>query len=212
MGWNAKNKAALRELLWNRIEAAGKRKDSQLAREFELALPIELSEKQRLEVLRDWCQSELADKGFAVDYAIHRSKDGNNPHAHVLCTMRPVDAASETGFGKKPDMAGKFTGRGIVGDGAKADLNDWRETWAVAQNKALEAAGSAARVDHRTLQAQGIDRVAGTHVGVSASAMEKKGMDTVRGQARQNTGFVNQVMAALRGCGDVRASGGSASI
>ena len=197
-GPERKEQAKLRELLWNNIEAAEKRKDSQLSREFELALPIELSEEQRLEVLREWCQSEIVSKGFVVDYAIHRSKDGNNPHAHVLCTMRPVDAESETGFGKKPDMAGKFTGRGIVGDGAKADLNDWRETWATAQNKALEAAGSDARVDHRTLEAQGIERVAGTHVGVSASAMEKKGMATVRGQARQDSGFVNQVMAALR--------------
>ena len=95
-------------------------------------------------------------------------------------------------------MTGKFTGRGIVGSAAKADLNDWRETWAVAQNKALEAAGSEARVDHRTLEAQGVERVAGTHIGVSAVAMEKKGMATVRGQAGQNTRFVNQVMAALR--------------
>ena len=99
-GPERKEQAKLRELLWNKIEAAEKRKDSQLSREFELALPIELSEEQRLEALREWCQSEIVSKGFVVDYAVHRSKDGHNPHAHVLCTMRPVDAESETGSGR----------------------------------------------------------------------------------------------------------------
>jgi hypothetical protein len=197
-GPERKAQAELRENLWNTIETVEKRKDSQLAREFELALPIELDEAERLALLREWCQSELVSKGFVVDYAVHRSKDGENPQAHVPCAMRPVDAASETGFGKKPDMAGKFTGRGIVGDGAKADLNDWRETWAVAQNKALEQAGFDSRVDHRTLEAQGVERIPQTHKGVSAVAMEKKGMATVRGEAVRHVKRENSMLAAIR--------------
>jgi len=181
-GTARKAQREIRQRLWNLIETVERRKDSQLAREFELGLPRELSTEEQAALVRDWCLAYLVSKGYVVDYSIHRSKDGQNPHAHVVCTMRPVDENAQLGFGKKPDMYGKFNGRGIVGKGAKADLEDWRETWAVAENQALKAAGRTERVDHRTLEAQGIDRVPGRKIGVSASAMERKGLKTERGK------------------------------
>jgi|GEM_PF-1189276 len=197
-GPGAQMDKTLRERLWNTIEKVEKRKDSQLAREFELALPRELSHEQQVTLVRQWCNDEIVSQGYVVDFALHRSKDGQNPHTHVLCTMRPVDPDAPLGFGKKPDMSGKFTGRGKVGAGAKADLADWRETWADAQNKALEAAGIDARVDHRSLEVQGVDRVPGRKIGVAASAMERKGVKTERGKLSRWAQMDNLSRHAIR--------------
>ncbi len=163
--------------LWNAIEKAEKRSDSQLAREFIIALPVELNEEQQVEAVRSWCQVEVVDKGFVADFALHKSKDGNNPHAHILTTLRPVDPDAETGFGKKPDTSGKFNGRGDVGRGAKTDLEAWRDSWEKHCNDALEDAGEAARVDHRSLEARGIDRAPEPKIGVDATAMKRRGKE-----------------------------------
>ncbi len=134
----AKKQREQREQLWNTIEKVEKRKDSQLAREFVLSLPRQLDRAQQIELVRNWCLSEFVSKGFVVDLAIHKSKSGQNPHAHVLVTTRPVTV---DGFGKKPDTAGKFNGRGAAGFGAKEQLVQWRESWCHAENTALEKAG-----------------------------------------------------------------------
>jgi ATP-dependent exoDNAse (exonuclease V) alpha subunit len=162
----------MRERLWNTIETVEKRKDSQLAREFIAALPKELNREQQIDLVRGWCKAEFVDKGFVVDFALHRSKNGKNPHAHILCTTRPVEGE---GFGKKPSTAGKFNGRGVVGKQGKSDLVAWRETWGVHANAALEKAGRPERVDHRSLADQGIDRIPEPKIGVAATAMKRRG-------------------------------------
>ena len=113
----------VRQELWNTIERVEKRKDSQLAREFVVALPRELNREQQIELLRGWCKSEFTDKGMVADVSLHKSKNGQNPHAHILCPTRPI---SEAGFGKKPDTAGKFNGRGAAGVSAKSELDGCR--------------------------------------------------------------------------------------
>jgi len=163
---------ATRERLWNTIERVEKRKDSQLAREFLASLPRELSLEQQIALVRGWCQTEFVSKGFVVDFSIHKSKDGLNPHAHILCTTRPVEGQ---GFGKKPSTAGKFNGRGMVGKGGKSDLVAWRLSWGVEANFALEKAGRSERVDHRSLKDQGIDRIPEPKIGVAATAMKRRG-------------------------------------
>src|SRR5579871_2269306 len=107
LGGGRQKQRELRERLWNEIERVEKRKDSQLAREFIISLPVELDEKQQVEAAKTWLQSEFVDKGAVVDLTVHRSKDGKNPHAHALVTLRPVEGE---GFGKKPDTTGKFNG------------------------------------------------------------------------------------------------------
>src|SRR5262249_24306119 len=144
------------------------------AREFGLALPVELGRQEQIGLARSWCKGELASKGFVADMALHRSKDGKNPHAHVLCTLRPVEG---DGFGKKPDTSGQFNGRGSVGKGAKGELEAWRASWETYCNRALEAAGSDARVDHRSLKDRGIDRIPQPKIGVDATAMKRKGLE-----------------------------------
>lgn len=80
-----------REILWNAVEQAEKAKDSRLAREFVVALPIELSRESQIAFLRDFIQKNFVDLGMCADFAIHDT-DGHNPHAHILLTVRPLEA------------------------------------------------------------------------------------------------------------------------
>ena len=163
--------ASDRETLWNTVEAFEKRKDSQVAREIEVALPRELSEDENRELVRRFVGDELVSRGMIADVAIHQrnSSDGfTNPHAHILLTMRPVDAE---GFGAK-DRTWNDT----------ALVETWRERWGTYCNEALEAAGSDERVDHRTLEEQGIVRDPTIHMGKEAYNAQAKGEEPERVQ------------------------------
>jgi ATP-dependent exoDNAse (exonuclease V) alpha subunit len=186
-----------REKLWNTIERVEKRKDSQLAREFIASLPRGLNREQQIELVRAWCQSEFTSKGLVVDLAVHKSKGGNNPHAHILCTMRPATA---DGFGKKPDTSGKFNGRGAAGLGAKSELDNWRESWEKHVNASLEKAGRQERVDRRSLKDRGIDRAPEPKIGVAASAMKRRGVeaDPKRFQLIRQVQVENEVRPFMR--------------
>ena len=79
-----------REQLWNAVEAAEKTKDSRLAREFVVALPIELDKDSNISLLQNFIQKNFVDMGMCADFAIHDT-DGHNPHAHILLTVRPLN-------------------------------------------------------------------------------------------------------------------------
>lgn len=157
-----------RAKLWNAAEQSEKRKNSTVAREFEVALPLELSADQRRELAHDFARELVKRHGFAVDVAIHapgNDSDSKNHHAHILCTTRKLTAE---GFTEKTrELDDRATGA--------AEVTHWREQWAGLTNAALERAGHAERIDHRTLEAQGIDRVAGLHLGPTATAIERRG-------------------------------------
>ncbi len=140
-----------RQTLWNTVEATEKRKDSQLAREIEIGLPIELTHAENVALLREYVKTNFVAKGMVVDFAVHEDDPGN-PHAHILLTMRKV---SERGFGGK-----------VRSWNAKADLVKWRASWAEHANVHLAQAGHAVRIDHRTLEAQGIELEPGKKIGV----------------------------------------------
>ncbi len=186
-----------RERLWNAIEQAEKRVDSQLAREFVVALPVELQDEQKAGLVRLWCREEFAIQGYVADFAMHASQDGHNPHAHILCTLRPVEGE---GFGKKPDMSGKFNGQGSVGMAAKSDLQSWRESWEIRCNDALAAAGLDVRIDHRSLKDQGIDREPEPKIGVDAMGMQRRGAeeDPRRVRDARQTRMENELRSSLR--------------
>ena len=192
---------ALRERLWNTIEKVEKRKDSQLARDFTLTLARELTLEQEIELVRGWCNEQYVSKGFVADFSIHKSKTGLNPHAHVLFTTRPVEGQ---GFGKKPSTAGKFNGRGLVGIGAKSDLKGWRDSWEKHENAALEKAGRPERVDHRSLKAQGIDRIPEPKMGPTATAMMRKGVDSERFKLVRYIRTLNAMKPLARAIGKFR--------
>jgi len=132
-----------RSELWNRVEEAETRKNSQVAREVRVALPAELTHAQRVELVRDFAQEQFVDRGMVADIALHapgRDGDDRNHHAHILLTTREIDPE---GFTTKNR------------DWNKVELlEDWREAWAQGANLALERAGIEERIDHRTLEAQ----------------------------------------------------------
>ncbi|TIV31820.1 MAG: Ti-type conjugative transfer relaxase TraA, partial [Mesorhizobium sp.] len=155
-----------RERLWNDVEAFEVRKDAQLAREVEFALPRELSQAQGIELARDFVEAEFVGRGMVADLNVHwdRGKDGNpKPHAHVMLTMRSVD---EHGFGPK------------VRDWNSTEMVErWRERWAELANERLAELDIDARIDHRSLEAQGIALEPQTQIGAPAQRIEDGGLD-----------------------------------
>jgi ATP-dependent exoDNAse (exonuclease V) alpha subunit len=142
-----------RESLWNAVEQIERRKDAQLAREIEIGLPVELTKQQQIELLRDFARRTFVSKGMVADVALHRDNP-ENPHAHLLLTFRTL---TPQGFGaKRRDW------------NAREELVKWREQWADLANEHLLRAGLEIRIDHRTLEAQGIDLIPGRKLGLSA--------------------------------------------
>lgn len=161
-----------RAALWNRAEAAEKRKDAQVAREIEIALPYELTHQQREWLVKDFVREQFIRQGMIADVAIHapsRGGDSRNYHAHILLTKRALDGE---------DFAAKKNRDWDT----KEQLQTWRAAWSRTVNRHLERHGHAITVDHRTLDAQGLDREPGIHLGVHAAAMEARGLDTERGE------------------------------
>jgi Ti-type conjugative transfer relaxase TraA len=158
-----------REKLWNSVEAAELRKDAQLAREIEFAIPRELNQAEGIRLAREFVEREFVARGMIADLNVHWDvgADGEpKPHAHVMLTLRDVD---ETGFGKKNR------------DWNRADLLEkWRERWAEQANQRLAELDIDARVDHRSLEAQGIDLEPQHKIGPAASRMAAKGLQLER--------------------------------
>lgn len=188
---NAPNWVLDREQLWNEVEQIEKSKNSQLAREIDIALPIELNEKERIELLREYVIDNFSNKGMVADVVIHDKKDGN-PHSHIILTMRPFEENGEWGAkAKKEYILDKNGNKTYSKNGnaksrkiettnwnKKETLEHWREQWAIYVNKALEKANRKERIDHRSYEDRGIDKLATRHEGPTVRAMEKKGIKT----------------------------------
>ncbi len=154
-----------RDRLWNDVEACEVRKDAQLAREVEFSLPRELTQVQGVELARDFAQSEFVDQGMIADVNVHWDigEDGMpRPHVHVMLTMRSVD---ENGFGQK------------VRDWNRTEMVErWRERWAELANERLAELDIDARIDHRSLEAQGIPLEPQSQIGAPAQRIEGEGI------------------------------------
>ena len=163
-----------RARLWNTVEAAETRKNSRVAREFLIALPAELDDERRQDLVRGFSQ-ELADRyQFAVDFAIHAPRtDPRNFHAHLLASTREIQTE---GFGAKTTLELNDTTRMNRGlQPFVQELISTRERWATRTNEALRDAQLDARVDHRTLAAQGIDREPRLQLPRPVYEMERRG-------------------------------------
>ncbi len=159
-----------RERLWNDVEAFEVRKDAQLAREVEFALPREMTERQGIELARDFVQSEFVDQGMIADLNVHwdTAEDGTpKPHAHVMLTMRQVNInRDENGFGQK------------VRDWNRIEMVErWRERWAELANERLAELDIDARIDHRSLERQGIALEPQSQIGAPAQRIEGEGIE-----------------------------------
>lgn len=148
-----------RAQLWNRAEAAERRKDSTTAREYVIALPRELNEDQQRELITELAEHINHELGVAVDVCIH-DEDGSNPHAHILTTTRLVcPVTGEFGAKSKTDISrSERKKKGLIGNN-KTDLEGFKKKWCKIVNSALELFGFESRIDHRILAAQGLGHI-----------------------------------------------------
>ena len=180
--------AADRAQLWNAAEGAEKRKNSTVAREFVIALPAELSADERQALAYDFARALVERHGVAVDACIHApGKDGDerNHHAHILMTTRRM---TPEGLAEKTrELDNQRSG----------EVDHWRKEWAAMANRALERAGRAERIDHRTLEAQGIERQPTVHNGPTITEIQRSGRTSTVAERRQAdaVAFVDQVKA-----------------
>lgn len=125
--------------LWNEVERVERQKDGQTARYFDVAIPCELNNEDKIKLVLDYCQQNFVGKGMIADIAFH-DLDSQNPHAHVMLTLKPITAE---GFGKKDRSWND-----------KKNVIKWRESWATFANRYLAAAGSDTCIDHRSIEIQ----------------------------------------------------------
>ena len=173
---NAPDWATDRERLWNAAELAETRKNSTVAREFEIALPAELDSEQRQRLVADFACELVLRHGCAADMAIHqpgRDGDQRNYHAHILLSTRRLTAA---GFGAKTRE---------LDDLKSGEIRRWRQRFADLQNERLHEAGAETQVDHRSLETQEIDREPTIHLGPIATALERRGVSTWLGESNR---------------------------
>lgn len=167
-----------RSQLWNHVEAFEKRRDAQLAKVFDIALPHELSLEQNRRLLQDWIRENFTRKGLVADAVIHgpdRASDPRNIHAHVAVMLRKLDG---TEFSAKKE-------RTASNDERKAELEAQRASWEKLANRHLERAGLDVRIDRRTLKEQGIEAEPTKHLGPTATALERDGIASELGNANR---------------------------
>ena len=249
-----------REKLWNAVEEVETAKDSRLAREFVVALPIELNREEQIALLQEFIREQFVSDGMCADAAIHDT-DGHNPHAHILLTVRPLDeqgkwqyktekeylcmrngeergftaaefkAAQDEGWEKQyPYKVGKkkvymvsseADAQGLIRAdkhpkstrygrqnpiserwNSEEQLTAWRAAWADVSNRCLERAGREERIDHRSNAARGLDEQPTIHEGVTARALERKGIIAdrceINRQIKANNALLRELKAAAR--------------
>ena len=245
-----------REKLWNAVEEVETAKDSRLAREFVVALPIELNREEQITLLQEFIREQFVSDGMCADAAIHDT-DGQNLHAHILLTVRPLDEqgkwqyktekeylcmknGEEQGFtaiefktaqndgwekqypykvGKKKvymvpseaeaqrlvraDKHPKSTRYGRQNPiserwNSEEQLVTWRAAWADVTNRYLEHAGREERIDHRSNAARGLDEIPTIHEGVTAQALERKGIISDRCEINRQIKADNALLRELK--------------
>ena len=252
-----------REQLWNAVEEVETAKDSRLAREFVVALPIELSREQQIELLQDFIREQFISDGMCADAAIHDT-DGHNPHAHILLTVRPLDEQGHWQYKTEKEYLCVRNGeeKGFTAAEFKSAQNDgwekqypykvdkkkvymtpsaaemqglvradkhpkstrygrqnpiserwnseeqllvWRATWADASNRYLERAGREERINHRSHADRGLTEQPTIHEGVTARALERKGMIAdrceINRQIKADNALLRELKAAVRKLG-----------
>lgn len=185
---NAPAWASDREQLWNEVERKDRRANSRYAKEFNVALPVELSEDEQKELLTKYVQENFVDEGMVADVAIHRDHP-DNPHAHVMLTNRPFNPDGTWGLKSKRenilDENGNKTYTGnsrfprsrkvwLVDWDKKEKITEWRHNWAVSVNQVLEQKNIPDRISEKSFIEQGIDDTPMQHEGINSKRYERK--------------------------------------
>ncbi|MBQ7299399.1 MAG: MobA/MobL family protein [Clostridia bacterium] len=186
---------AERTVLWNAVEQIEKNKHAQLAREINVALPVELSRGAQIDLVRDYCKKNFVDAGMCADIAIHDNGTGN-PHAHILLTMRPfkedgswddkqrkVYCRDENGSRIYDPVTRQYACESIATTDwnrrGKAEV--WRSSWAELCNGYLARISEDISLDHRSYARQSIQDKPTIHLGPSVTEMERRGIRTEKG-------------------------------
>ena len=207
---NAPQEFVNRSILWNSVEKIEKSKNSQLAREIEVALPKELDREKQINLVREYVKENFVKVGMCADIALHDKNDGN-PHCHILLTMRPLNEDKTWGAKSKKEYIldrngekvklknGNYKTRKIntIDWNEQDKAEEWRKAWADITNKYLEENNIQEKVDHRSYQRQGIEQIPTIHLGVSATQMEKKGIATDRGNINREIKHQNAILREI---------------
>lgn len=185
---NSPEWASDREQLWNEVEKKDRKSNSRYAKEFNVALPVELSESEQKELLTKYVQENFVDEGMVADVAIHRDHP-DNPHAHVMLTNRPFNSDGTWGIKSKKqyilDENGNKTYTGtskypksrkilMVDWDKKEKIIEWRHNWAVSVNQVLEQKNIPERISEKSFTEQGIDDTPTQHEGINSKRYERK--------------------------------------
>ncbi|MCT4410923.1 nickase [Leuconostoc falkenbergense] len=184
---NAPEWASDREVLWNEVEAIDRKVNSRYAKEFNVALPVELTNDEQKELLTRYVQETFVNNGMVADVAIHRD-NADNPHAHVMLTNRPFNADGTWGQKSKTEYIldengnktrtekGNIRQRKIwlVDWDKQGKVQEWRKGWADAVNRTFEQKNMPERISEKTLEEQGIDGLPTQHVGVNRNKKERQ--------------------------------------
>lgn len=200
-----------RERLWNEVNKVEKNYNAQFAREFNVALPVELSHEEQEKLTLDFCQEAFVDRGMVADIAIHRD-DIDNPHFHVMLTIRPfnddgtwgVKARREYKYDKNGnhifDKYGKkaFVKVNTTDWNDKEVFNSWRKLWADKTNFYLKKNGINQTISHLSNEDRGIEHMPTIHEGYVARKMEKNGQNSDRVSYNKDVKKYNQTVSELK--------------
>ena len=193
-----------RQTLWNAVEDAERNKNAQLAYSFDIALQNEFSLDENIALAQKFLLDNFVSRGMIVDFAVHQpDKNGgiSNPHFHVMCPIRPLNTDGTWGVKQLRVYRenGKFDAVQTTDWGKPETLEAWREAWAALCNAKFEEKGMTCRIDHRSYERQGVEKIPTVHEGVAVRQMEAKGIVTDKGEHNQ---WIKSATAMLRTLGE----------
>ena len=202
---NAPEWASNREQLWNEVEKKDRKSNSRYAKEFNVALPVELSESEQKELLTKYVQENFVDQGMVADVAIHRDHP-DNPHAHVMLTNRPFNPDGSWGLKAKTQYIKDENGKQLLTKSGfpkqrkiwlvdwdkKEKIIEWRYNWALSVNKFLAQKNIPDRISEKSFENQGIDKVPTQHEGINSKRHERKAFNQqVKKYRKTKAGYKN---------------------
>ena len=202
---NAPEWASNREQLWNEVEKKDRKSNSRYAKEFNVALPVELSESEQKELLTKYVQENFVDQGMVADVAIHRDHQ-DNPHAHVMLTNRPFNLDGSWGLKAKTQYIKDENGKQLLTKSGfpkqrkiwlvdwdkKEKINEWRKNWALSVNQFLAQKNISDRISEKSFVEQGIADTPMQHEGINSKRHERKAFNQqVKTYRKSKAGYKN---------------------
>ena len=202
-----------RETLWNAVEKAERSKKAQLAYSFDIALQNEFSMQENIDLARQFLLQNFVNRGMVADFAVHQpdKEDGgiSNPHFHVMCPIRPIEPDGKWGNKQRREYVLDEHGERVLDEagnyvfnvvpttdwGKPETLEAWRQSWAELCNAKFAEKNLDCRIDHRSLERQGVEQIPTQHEGPTVRAMEAKGVRTDKGDLNR---FIRKTYALLR--------------